>query len=802
MDSFARELRYAARSLARSPGFSAAAILALALGIGGSSAIFSVLENVALKPLSIPEPERLVRLYEVLPSSPNEPWATADYLDLARENASFEATASIRAARLSMTGKAGPMQVVAAKVSSTLFATLKVHPALGRGLTRDEDVEGGPHSVVISDGLWKREFGGDARILGQSVTLDGRSYTVVGVMGPGFRFPLLRDADALIPFAYSKKELTNRGMHNTTAIGRLKPGVSLAQANADLDIKGRVIAAKFAEHAGMTMKATPLLDDLIGKVKPALEALLGAVIMVLLIACANVAGMLLARGAARQRELAIRAALGSGRARIVRQLLTEAVLLGLAGGALGVLLAAWGVDGLVALAPKSIPRLDEVRLDPAVLGFALVVSLVSGLAAGAAPALHATRGDLVDALKNGAAGATSRSRLRSALVVAEVALALVLVIGAGLMIRTLARLLDVPTGLSDPAHVFVADVDLPAEKYADDSRILAFQRQLLPRLQAMPGVKAAALISNIPLSPGFHADLSFTISGEPTPPPSQQPEADIVWSTPGYLATVGVPLLRGRDIADSDSEKAPKVVLVNEAFVRKHLHGADALGRHIRGLSSDTDDREIVGVIGDVRAQGLDRAPDPMMLLPNAQAPLRFMRAVVRTGSPRPLDLFPLVRTEVTAIDKDQPVTNPRTLEQVISASVGERRFQMFLLTLFGAVALVLAALGIYGVMAYTVAQRSREIGIRMALGAQASQVERMVLSGGLRLGVLGVGIGVVGAVAVTQALQAALYDVSATDPFTFVAVSALLLGVAAVASWAPARRAARTDPMVPLRAE
>jgi putative ABC transport system permease protein len=801
MDSFVRELRYAFRALSRTPAFSAAAVLALALGIGGSTAIFSVLENVLLKPLPVPEPGRLMRLYEVLENARPGPWSDPDYLDLARENEAFESTAEIYAARVIMTGRGSPVMLSAAKVSSSFFATVKVHPALGRGLTAEEDYDGGPNSAVISDSLWQREFGRDPHVLGQSVTLDGRTYAIVGVMPAGFRLPLLRGAEALVPFAYTQKDLQKRSMHAAPAIGRLKPGISLAQANSDLDRKGRVIATRHPDHKGMTMRAAPLLDDLVGPVKPVLEALLGAVIMVLLIACANVASMLLARGAARQRELAIRAALGSGRARIVRQLLTEAVLLSLGGGLLGVLLAGWGVDALVALAPKTIPRLDEVRLDSAVVGFALGISLLSGLIAGVMPALQATRPHLVDALKNGSLATTSRSRLRSALVVAEVALALVLVIGAGLMIRTLARLLDQPTGLSDPAHVFVASVDLPADKYSKE-KIVAFQRQLLPRLQALPGVKSAALASNVPLSGWVNSLLSFKVAGEPPPPPDANPEVEMVMTTPGYLSTVGIPLLRGRDLTASDNEKAPKVVLVNEAFGRKYLDGRDPIGRHILQMFGDDNDAEIVGVIADVPTRSLDRKPGPLVLAANAQMPARYMLAVMRTSSPRPLDLLPLLRTEVMAIDKDQPVTNPRTLDQIVADSVGERRFQMFLLTLFGSVALLLAAVGIYGVMAYSVAQRYREIGIRMALGARSSQVLRMVVSSGLRLAVIGVGIGVIGAVAVTQALKAALYQVSATDPITFVAVSLLLLGVAALASWAPARRAARVDPMVPLRAE
>ena len=456
-------------------------------------------------------------------------------------------------------------------------------------------------------------------------------------------------------------------------------------------------------------------------------------VLVLLIACANVASMLLARGAARQRELAIRAALGSGRGRIVRQLLTEALVLALVGGALGVLLAAWGLDGLVALAPRSIPRLDEVRLNESVLAFALSISIGSGLVAGLAPALHASRPDLVEALKNGASGATSRGRARAVLVVVEVALALVLVIGAGLMIRTLARLIGVRTGLADPARVLVAETVLPKDRYGKDEQMQAFQQQLLARAAALPGVKSAAITTSVPLDPGFNASLGFEIVGAPPSPPGQGPDAEVVWATPGYLETLGIPLLQGRDLRASDDARAPQVVLVNQAFVRKFLGGGEAF-------------------------------------------------------------------------DKDQPLAHPRTLERVIGESLGERRFPMMLLTVFGVVALVLASLGIYGVMAYSVALRAREIGIRMALGAPASQVLRAVVGGGMRLAVIGVGLGLSAALlvsaVVTEAAKATLYQVSATDPLTFLAVPALLLGVAALASWAPARRAARVDPMLSLRAE
>jgi putative ABC transport system permease protein len=810
METLLQDLRYALRTLARSPGFTAAAVVALALGIGGSSAIFSVLEGVALRPLAAPEPEKLVRLYETVPvtapESDRNPYSPADYLDLAKENGAFESTAAFQGTRLSMTVVSGPEQLPAAKVTASFFATLKVHPALGRGFAAETDYAGAPHEVILTDRLWKREFSGDPRILGQTTTLNGRTYTIVGVLPASFHFPLLRNAEALVPFEWDEKELKNRGLHSTGAFARLKPGVSERAAQADLAVLGPRIAARLLpEHTGWSQRAVPLLEDLVGPVKPALQALLGAVILVLLIACANVASMLLARGAARQRELAIRAALGSGRGRILRQLLTEALLLALAGGALGVLLAAWGLDALVALAPRSIPRLDEVHLSDPVLGFALGMSIAAGVIAGLVPALHASRPDLVEALKNGAAGATSRGRARAALVVAEVALALILVIGAGLMIRTLNHLLGVRTGLRDPAQVLVAETVLPKDKYGKPETIRAFQQQLLQRASALPGVKSAAITTSVPLDRQFNASLAFEVEGEPTPPPGQTPDAEVVWASPGYLETLGIPLLHGRDLRSSDDDRTPLIILVNQAFVRTFLHGGDAVGRRIRKFRDDKDSWEIVGVVGDVHTQSLDRAPQPQVIVPDAQWPLPFIRVLLRTGG-RPLDLVPLLRTELQAIDKDQPLADARTVESVVSESLGERRFPMLLLTVFGCVALTLASLGIYGVMAYSVAQRAKEIGIRMALGAPAAQVLRMVVGGGMRLALAGVALGVSAAMLISllirHAATAALYQVSTTDPATFGAVSLLLLVVAAIASWAPARRAARVDPMLSLRAE
>ncbi|TMB30969.1 MAG: ABC transporter permease [Deltaproteobacteria bacterium] len=801
METLRADLRYALRTLGRAPAFTAAAALALALGIGGSTALFSVLDGVVLRPLAAPRPDDLVRLYEVPTTGDHVTFSTADYMDIAHEAKSFESVAAVWPAKMNITLDSGPVRIPSAYVTASFFSTLKVFPALGRALSPEEDLKGAPRSIVITDQLWKREFGGDRRVLGQSLVLDGKSYTVVGVMPRNFSFPILRGAEALVPFEFEPDDLKNRGGHYLSAFARLRQGVTARAAQSELEVMAPRLAAKMPDlHTGWKQLAVPLLPDLVGNVRPALQALLGAVILVLLIACANVASMLLARGAARQRELAIRAALGSGRGRLVRQLLTEAILLGLCGGALGMILAAWGVDVIVSLAPKTIPRLDEVRLDGAVLVFGLCAALLSGMLAGLVPALQASRTDVVEALKNGGAGSTARGRARAALVVVEVALALVLAVGAGLMIRTVQGLLAVPVGISDPGHVLVADLDLPDEKYGKPEQVQAFQREAVRRISALPGVKSAAFANTVPLG-SAEASLAFEIEGAPPRPAGQLDAASVVWATHDYLRTMGIPLLRGRDFASTDVEGAPGVVLVNQAFERKFFPGQSALDHMILKLGRKLPQARIVGIAGDVRAQALDKNPEPQIIIPLEIYPWPYDRLVVRTVGD-PLAAAPLVRTEVLAMDKDQPLGNPRRLDEVMSASLGERRFQMTLLALFGGIALSLAALGIYGVIAYSVAQRSREIGIRMALGAPAAHVERMVVGAGLKLAGLGIALGSLGAFALTRSLQTVLYQVSALDPVTFLAVAGLLAAVAALACWAPARRAARVDPMLSLRAE
>ena len=764
--------------------------------------MFSVLRGVVLKPLAPPHPEELVRLYQrPAGSEARYPFSAPDYIDLAKGNGAFQSIAGIRAERQTLTGRGSPIQIRVARVTGSFFSILRQWPSIGRAPGAEEDVAGGSRTVVLTDGFWRREFGADPSAVGRTLVLDGRVYVIGGVMPPDFRFPLLRQAEVLVPAAFDRIELERRDHSWITVVGRLKAGFGIREAQADLDRLAPRLAEQLEEHNGWRQEAQLLLDDLVGPLKPALIALQGAVLLVLLIACANVASMLLARGMARQRELAIRAALGGGRGELVGHLLIESMFVALAGGALGMVLAAWGLDALLALSPKGTPRLDEVHLDAAVLGFALLISIVAGLLAGLAPALQVTQPRLMDVLRNGASGSGARARARSALVVAEMALALVLAAGAGLMIRTLAVLLDVRTGLASPERVLVADLDLPEAQYGND-RVSTFAQQLLQRVSAVPGVRSSALLTNVPLDPRTQSALGFRLEGGEQPPPGQTPKAEAVWATPGYLETMGIPLLRGRGLRWTDSNSTPRIVLVNQAFVRRHIPNGEPLGRRVLDLLAPNDAWEIAGVIGDVHTKGLDLAPAPLVVIPLLQFPVTFLRIAVRAEKGDPLQLLPPLRAEVLALDKNLPMSAPQPLSQVVIDSLGERRFQMTLLSVFALVALALAALGIYGVMAYSVAQRSREIGIRMALGAAPRRVLGMVVAGGLRLAAAGVGLGIIGALAATRVLSALVYGVSTTDPLTLASTAAVLIVSAALASWIPARRATRLDPTLSLRAE
>ena len=772
------------------------------MGIVASTAIFSVLRGVVLQPLGLPQPENLLRLYERPANSDARwSWSAPDYLDLASENGAFESVAAVRADRQTLTGGGSPVQIRVARVTASFYSTLRVAPALGRAPGAEEDATSSGHTVVLTDDYWRREFGADPDVLGRTLTLDGRVYSIGGVMPRGFQFALLREAQVLLPVAFEQIEIERRGRMPFNVIARLKPGLTLRDAQADLDVVGPRIAARIVEHLGWKHEARPLLEDLVGPVKPALAALLGAVLLALLIACANVASLVLARGMARQRELAIRGALGGGRGALVRQLLTESLMLSAIGGALSLLLAPWALAAVLSLAPRDLPRLHEIHLDGSVLAFAMVAAMIAGLLAGLLPALQMTRPDLMSTLRDGASGTLGRGRARAALVVTETALAFMLAAGAGLMVRTLSGLLEVRPGLAAPERVLVADLDLPQARYPDQ-RIWAFAQQLAQRLSAVPGMAGSALMTSVPLDSRSREEHAFELEGGDELPPGQSPRAEVVFATPGYLAVLGVPLRSGRDIRWSDVMRAPHVLLVNEEFVRRYLPRGEPVGRRIRQILGPDNPWDIVGIFGDVRTKGLDAAPVPMVVVPVLQWARPQLRVAVRSVAGDPLQLLAPLRTEVLALDGNLPVSRPQVLATMVADSVGDRRFQTTLLALFALVALALAGQGIYSVVALSVAQRTREIGIRMALGADRLLLVRMVVGGGLRTALLGVALGLTGALAGTRALASQVYGVSTSDPLTLVGASALLLGAAALASWVPAMRAARVDPAVSLRAE
>ena len=586
------------------------------------------------------------------------------------------------------------MQIRVARITANFFSTLQIAPAFGRGPAESEDVAGGPRTAVLTDSFWWREFGGDRSVVGRTLALDGQTYVIGGVLPAGFHFPLLRQADVLLPMAMGRFEKEFRGTYWVTVVARLEPGASVRDAQAQLDVAAPRIDAQSAEHDGWRMEAQPLLDDLVGPVKPALTALFGAVLLALLIACANVASLLLARGMARQRELAIRAALGAGRAALVRHLLVEAMVLAALGGILAALAAPWILGALLSLAPPDMPRLEEVRVDGAVLAFALLASTGAGLLAGLLPALQLTSPRLMEVLRKGG-GATGRSRARTALVVGETALAFVLAAGAGLMIRTLTGLLEVPSGLAAPDQVLVADLDLPPARYPDE-RIFALAQELTSRLQTEPGVKSAALMTSVPLDPRARSEFGFSLEGSEPFPPGQPPKAEILWATPGYLATMGIPLVSGRDLTWSDVKTAPHVALVNEAFVRRLIPRGDPIGRRITELVGPGNDPwTIAGVIGDVHTKGLDRAPAPLIVVPLMQYTVPGLRVAIRAASGDPIALLPALRADVAALDRDLPLSAARPLSQVVNESVTEQRFQMTVLGGFALLALGLAALGI-----------------------------------------------------------------------------------------------------------
>jgi putative ABC transport system permease protein len=814
MENLWQDIRYGLRMLSRAPSISIVATVALALGIGANTAIFSVVNAVLLRPLPFANSEALMTVWET-DSVRGQNRGTASYpnfSDWRSQNQSFEGLASFHSNDFIMTGGGESARLQGSVVNANLFSLLGVQPILGRGFLPAEDEPGETGRVVVlSQELFQKRFNADAGVINQSMTLDGKSYTIVGVMPKAFQFPIQNDPVDLWTTVAGDREgkepiTDQRGAHFIKVIGRLKTGVTREQAQAELTTIAARLEAQYPDknlHRGVRIESA--LESLVGDIRPALLILLGAVACVLLIACANVANLLLARAMTRHKEMAIRSALGARRLRVIRQLLTESVLLSLAGGGLGLLLAVWWSDLLVSLGRDNIPRALQVGLDWRVLMFTLLVSLLTGLSFGLVPALQTSRTDLTESLKEGGRGSgegARRNRTRGVLVVSELAIAVVLLVGAGLLIQSLWRLRHVNPGFA-PQNVLTFSVALPEIRYQPEQQAQFFQ-DLSAHLQSLPGVQSAGTVIPLPLG-GDRFSLSFETEGRPVAK-GDQPSADFFCIGPGYFKTIGIPLIKGRVFDDRDQHKSPQVIVVTESFARQFFPGEAAIGKRIKpGISTFENEksslREIVGVVGDIKSQNLSAEPKPAFYVPQTQVPFNQMSVVVKTkGDPQAL--VAAVNREVGSKDKELPVFQVKTMDEYLSASVASPRFNTTLLAIFAAVALVLTIVGLYGVMSYSVAQRTNEIGIRMALGAQTGDVLNLVVKQGLKLVLAGLGLGLLGAFALMRVISSLLFGVTTKDPLTFAAVAGLLAIVALLACYLPARRASRVAPMEALRYE
>lgn len=799
-----QDLRYGTRALRKNPGFTAIAVITLALGIGANTAIFSVVNGVLLRPLPYPEPERLMMVCAVKLESAQDklPLCEADFLDWKSQNHVFESIAGFSSNRFSYSGGETPEQLNGAWVTADFFSTLGVQPALGRGFLPEEDQPKAPQTAVISDVFWRRHLGSNPDVIGQQITLNARPFTIIGVMPSGFSFP---EKDTEL-WAIDRLAPTRRGPYYMWGLGKLNRGATLASAQSEMDAIARGVQEQNnIPTRDWTWTSISLTERVVGKIRPALLVLLAAVVFVLLIACANIANLLLARATAREKEMAVRIALGASRTRLLRQLLTESLLLAGVGAAVGLPLAIWGVDVLVALSPADFPRLNEISVDARVLGVTLLAALVCGLIFGLAPAIQSSHIDLNESLKEGSRGGTDvsrRRRLRSALVVIEIAFSLMLLVGAGLMVKSFMKLQRVSPGFK-PDHILTMHFSLPHVRYDSDEKINNYNRQLIERVTSVPGVEATGLSISLPPDQLDVSD-SFTIEDKPWPPGSTELFVPIVMVSPEYFTTLGVPLIQGRGFNAADKQGAPGVVIINQTLAERYFADESPIGKRLKvGGANRPRNRwnEIVGVVGDVKYSGLDAKPEPAYYMPLEQNVWGAAYLVVRT-SLSPASLTPAIREQIWQLDKDIPIANLATMDQLLSNSVAQPRFRTLLLGIFAALALVLASIGIYGVISYSVTQRTHEIGIRMALGAQARDVSALVVRQAMALALIGVSIGLAGAFWLTRLLEGLLFEVSTTDQATFAGVSALLVTVALLACWIPARRASRVDPMVALRCE
>ena len=819
METLIKDIRYAFRGLLTHPGFTLVAVITLALGIGANSAIFTVVNAVLLRPLPFAAPEQLVFIWQTHPFGKRIgvdqlPSTNADFQDWQDQSNLFEGMSMVDSWGGNLTGGDTPEHVDGAKISVNLFSLLRARPLLGGDFTAAQATPGNNRVVILSHKLWQRRFGGDPNVVGRQLQIDGEPYTVQAVMGPDFVFPKdvglpdyfpFAKTEMWLPIALTEKQRANRGSHHLAVIARLKPGVTLAQAQSQMASIARNVEQENPKQSKDWGTSVNLVhEQVVGASRKAILILLGAVGFVLLIACANVANLLLARSLSRQKEIAIRTALGAGRARIVRQLLTESILLSLLGGALGVVLASWSVK-LLAFSADKLPRVAEINIDTRVLLFTLGISLATGVLFGLVPALQVSKTDITESLKESgrsAMGGRHHQRARNLLVVSEVALSLILLVGAGLLAKSFVRLQNVSGGFASD-HLLTVNLALPQEKYKDDALKAQFFKQVVERLGGLPGVEAAAAVSQLPLSGQEELD-SFSIEGRTESveaPPVQTADFRVI--TPDYFRAMQIPLLKGRFFNEQDAANTTYSMIIDESFARRFFPGEDPLGKRINedGSRSNHGFAAIIGVVGGVKHTDVKAEARPTMYVPAAQSPWEFMTLVIRSSGD-PAALTSAVRQEVWAVDNDQPLSEIATMEQLFSKAVAPQRFNMLLIGLFAALALALATIGIYGVIAYSVTQRAQEMGVRLALGASSSDILRLIVGQAVRTSLLGVGLGIIAALALTRVMTSLLFEVSATDPLVFAGLSALLIVVTLVASYIPARRATKVDPLVALRYE
>jgi putative ABC transport system permease protein len=803
MQTLLQDLRYGLRMLAKKPGFTFVAVFTLALGIGANSAIFSVVNGVLLRPMPLEAPERLIKIWEALPAGGQGTASAPNLKDWREQNTVFNGIAAFQFSSFNLGGQESPERLSGAIVSPNFFDVVGVRPRLGRAFQTGEDEAGRSRVALLSHRLWQRAFGGDTGVVGREIPLNGENYVVIGVMQPDFRFPS-RQTEIWVPLVIPPDLVDSRDNHWMFTLARLKPDVGFEQAREQMMTIAKRLEQQYPDaQARRSVFLIPLQEETVQNVRPALRALMFAVGFVLLIACANVANLLLARATSRRREIAVRTALGAGRLRLVRQLLTESLLLALAGGAMGLALAKWGVEALLVLAGNFLPRANEVGLDWRVAAFTAALSLITGVFFGLIPALQSSRVELQSALKEGAGagGGAQTNLMRGALVVVEVAATLVLLIGAGLLIKSFIRLYETDLGFK-AENVLTMSLALPKAKYPDAQAMAIFHQTLLERVGSLPGARSAGVINYLPLQQsGFNGDI--TIEGQGPYEPGRAPWAEFRAISPDYFSAMSVPLISGRFYTAQDQSNSTPVVIVNQTLARRYLSGQDPIGKRIRVIGNNW--RTVVGVVGDVRQSGVTQAARAEVFVPITQAvytPLTQTMSLAVRADAEPEALVSAVRNAVREIDPAQPVFNVKTMEAVVADSVSDRRLNMLLLGIFAAVALTLAVIGIYSVMSYTVSQHTREIGIRMALGARPMDVLKLVVSQGMGLTLVGVGLGVAGAFGLTRLMATLLYGVTATDPLTFAAVSALLVIVSLLACCVPARRATKVDPMIALRNE